>query len=249
MSETHKRRVALITGAARGIGAAVAVALARDGFDLFLTCRSHTERIDQVAEDCRALGAFVYIMSADLSVSSSAKTLCDAAIEKFGFVDVLVNNAGITRDGLLVRMREEQWDEVIATDLSGVYHLTRQISPYMFRKRSGKIINIASVAGISGNAGQVNYSAAKAGVIGLTKAAAKELGNRGVTVNAVAPGLIETDMTEALTEEHADEILARVSLGRLGKPEEVADLVAYLASPKADYITGQTFVIDGGLAL
>ncbi|MDR3207518.1 MAG: 3-oxoacyl-ACP reductase FabG, partial [Oscillospiraceae bacterium] len=185
----------------------------------------------------------------DLSDPAACAALTQAALDRFGRIDLLVNNAGITRDNLLVRMKPEQWEEVRATNLDAVYHMMRQVTPHMLRARRGRVVNISSVAGVSGNAGQANYAAAKAGVIGLTKSVAKELGARGITVNAVAPGLIETDMTAALGDAQREAIRQRITLGRLGRPEEVAAVVSFLASDKAAYITGQVILVDGGLAL
>jgi 3-oxoacyl-[acyl-carrier protein] reductase len=248
MSAPTPHPCALITGASRGIGAAVARALASEGYDLTLGCRD-AEKAEAVAADCRALGVSTLIAPGELSDPGACAALSQAALNRFGRIDLLVNNAGIARDNLLVRMRPEQWEEVRAVNLDAVYHMMRQVTPHMLRARRGRVVNISSVAGVSGNAGQANYAAAKAGVIGLTKSAAKELGARGITVNAVAPGLIETDMTSALADTHREAIRQRVALGRMGRPEEVAAVVSFLASDRAAYITGQVIVVDGGLAL
>ena len=242
------RPSAIITGASRGIGAAIARRLAEDGYDLVLGCRD-AEKGEAVAAGCRALGAETMVVPGDLTDPAACEALAQEALTRFGHIGLLVNNAGITRDNLLVRMKPEQWDEVLTTDLTAVYQMMRLVTPHMLRARRGKVVNITSVAGVSGNVGQTNYAAAKAGVIGLTKSAAKELGSRGITVNAVAPGLIETDMTGDLAEKHRETILGRITLGRLGRPEEIANVVSFLASDSASYITGQVIVADGGLAL
>ena len=247
-TDNLSRPCAVVTGASRGIGAAIARKLAADGYDLVLGCRD-IQKGEAVASECRTTGAETLVVPGNLTDPEACAALARAALDRFSHIDLLVNNAGVTRDNLLVRMKPEQWDEVLSTDLTAVYQMMREITPHMLRARRGKVINITSVAGISGNAGQSNYSAAKAGVIGLTKSAAKELGARGITVNAVAPGLIETDMTGTLGDKHKEAILGRVTLGRLGKPEEIAGVVSFLASDAASYVTGQVIVADGGLAL
>ncbi len=243
------KRVALVTGASRGIGAAIAVRLARDGFNVALTCLKGVERAEEVAAECRALGAETLVLSGDCADPVVCRGWVEKTIEKFGKIDALINNAGITRDGLLMRMGDEQFESVLAANLNSAFYLTREVSRPMMKARYGRIINISSVAGVYGNAGQANYSASKAGLIGLTKAAAKELGGRGITVNAVAPGAIETDMTEALPEKVRAGMLERIALGRMGSAGEVAAAVAFLASEDSAYVTGQVLQVDGGIAM
>lgn len=250
--EQNRAPVALITGSGRGIGLACAEALARDGFAVALNCsgegslertRNHAERI--AAE----YGVETRALVADVSDSEAAKELVDQTVAQLGALDVLVNNAGITRDGLIARMSEEDFDAVIDTNLKGTFNCCKAATKPMMKQRSGRIVNMSSVVGIAGNAGQANYAASKAGVIGLTKSLAKELARRNITVNAIAPGFIATDMTDALTDEQRQQISGRIGLGRLGEASDVAGAVAFLASPAASYITGQVIAIDGGLSL
>ncbi|WP_031475365.1 3-oxoacyl-[acyl-carrier-protein] reductase [Agathobaculum desmolans] len=239
--------LAIVTGGSRGIGAAISEKLAADGHDIVINCASSVEKAEAVAEKCRAYGVKAVVKQWDVSdYDVCAQALSEIKAE-LGVPYILVNNAGITRDGLLVRMKEEQFDAVIRTNLKGAFNMLSQCGAMMMRAKQGRIINIASVAGIAGNAGQINYSAAKAGLIGMTKTACKELGARGITVNAVAPGFIDTDMTQNLPDAIKEGAVKQIPLGRFGKPEEIAAAVAFLASDAAAYITGQTLVVDGGM--
>ncbi|HEY9893814.1 MAG TPA: 3-oxoacyl-[acyl-carrier-protein] reductase [Candidatus Sericytochromatia bacterium] len=240
-------KVAIVTGASRGIGRATALALAAEGATVVVNYASSQEAADQVVAEVEALGSSAIALPADVSKADQVDGLINAVMEKWGQVDVLVNNAGITRDTLLLRMKPEDWQAVIDLNLTGVFLCTRAVSKIMLKQRSGRIVNITSVAGQMGNPGQANYSAAKAGVIGFTKTVAKELATRGITVNAVAPGFITTDMTADVK---ADAILQFIPLGRYGKPEEVAGLIRFLAAdPAAAYITGQVMNVDGGMVM
>ena len=240
-------KVAVVTGASRGIGRAIALALAGEGASVAVNYSSSGAAAEAVVAEIQAVGTEAIAVQADVSKADQVERFMSAVMEKWGRVDVLVNNAGITRDTLLLRMDLGQWQAVIDLNLTGVFLCTKIISKIMLKQKSGRIVNIASVAGQMGNPGQANYSAAKAGVIGFTKTVAKELSSRGITVNAVAPGFIETDMTDGLK---TDDILKFIPLGRYGQPEEIAGMVRFLAAdPAASYITGQTFNVDGGMVM
>lgn len=245
-------KLALITGASQGLGACMAKRLAKDGFNIAINCRSQEEVLNggnAVAAECEAMGVTAECFIADVSSFEACENMVKAVKERFETIDVLVNNAGITKDGLIARMSEEQFDIVTAVNFKSVFNMTRHVTPIMMKQRSGRIINVSSVAGLYGNAGQFNYSATKAGVVGMTMTAAKELGSRGITVNAIAPGFIQTPMTDVLDEKVKENILSQVAMRRFGQPEEVASTVSFLASPDSSYITGQTIVIDGGLSM
>lgn len=242
-------KLAIVTGASRGIGAAIARRLAQNGCDVLINCVSSIEKAQAVAEECRRFGVDAYAMAWDVANYDACKEAAEKIKAEYGVPEILVNNAGITRDGLLIRMKPEQFHSVLNACLTGAFNMTSLFGAQMLRARKGRIINISSVSGISGNAGQANYAAAKAGIIGLTKTAAKEFGSRGITVNAIAPGFVETDMTAQLPAGVQEEAVKRISLGRFGKTEEIAALAAFLASEDASYITGQVIQADGGMAL
>lgn len=242
-------QVALVTGASRGIGRQIALDLAREGAIVAINYQNSADAAQSLVEEIAALGGEAQAWQADVSKLDQAVALVDNVLEKWGHLDILVNNAGITRDTLLLRMKEEDWDRVLEVNLKGYFNCCKAAVRSMTRARQGRIINISSVVGIRGNAGQVNYAAAKAGVIGLTKSLAREVGSRSITVNAVAPGFITTDMTKDLPEDIRAEMLKSIALGRLGDAEDVAGLVVFLAGPKAAYITGQVIAVDGGMSM
>ena len=242
-------KTAVVTGGSRGLGRAVCLELAKGCANVVLCYAGNASAAEETAQACEALGAQVLTVKCDVSDAAQVKELMDAALAKFGRIDILVNNAGITRDGLLMTMKEEDFDAVTATNLKGTFLCMKAVARQMMRQRCGRIVNLSSVVGLRGNAGQVNYAASKAGVIGMTKSLAKELASRGVTVNAVAPGFIDTDMTAAMPEAAKTATLATIPMGRLGAPEDVARAVAFLASDEAAYITGQVLAVDGGMAM
>jgi 3-oxoacyl-[acyl-carrier protein] reductase len=242
-------RVAIVTGGGRGIGRAVAVRLAEEGANLAISYRSNDEAAEETAERVREAGVKCELFKGDVSSPEDVEALSKGVSDAFGRVDILVNNAGITRDNLMMRMKEEEFDEVLRTNLKGTYLCTRATLRPMIRARWGRIVNVSSVVGLVGNAGQANYAASKAGIIGFTKSVAREVAQRGITVNAVAPGYVETELTGSLPEEVKDQIRGQVPMGRFGEPEEVAEVVAFLAGEGAGYLTGQTIAVDGGMTM
>ncbi|MGN0942036.1 MAG: 3-oxoacyl-[acyl-carrier-protein] reductase [Selenomonadaceae bacterium] len=242
-------KCALVTGASRGIGKAVAIALAKEGAKVAINYAGSTEKAEAVKKEIEAAGGTAILAQSDVADAELVQAMVKSVYETFGKIDILVNNAGITRDGLLMRMKPEDFDAVISTNLKGVFNVTKSASRFMMKKRYGRIINMASVVGLIGNAGQTNYAAAKAGVIGFTKSCAKELASRGITVNAVAPGCIDTDMTAVLSDEIKAEMLKNIPLARMGTPEDVAKAVLFLASDESAYITGQVLNVDGGMVM
>ena len=242
-------KAAIVTGASRGIGREIALHLANEGAKVAVNYSGSKDKADEVVELIKNAGGEAFAIQADVSNQDSVKNMIDETIATFGSIDILVNNAGITRDNLLMRMKEAEWDDVININLKGVFLCTKGVTRQMMRQRAGKIVNVASIVGVSGNPGQANYVAAKAGVIGLTKTTAKELATRNINVNAVAPGFITTDMTEALSEDVQKQMLANIPLGKLGSPENVAKTVLFLLSEDAAYITGQTIHVDGGMVM
>ena len=242
-------KVALVTGASRGIGQATAIELAKAGADVVVNFIGNEAVAQETVEKIEALGRKAIKIKANVGDADDVQAMVDEAIATFGHIDILVNNAGITRDGLLIRMKDSDWDEVLNINLKGLYLVTKAVAKLMVKQRAGRIINMTSVSGVTGNVGQANYAAAKAGVIGFTKTCAKELAARGITVNAVAPGFIETAMTDVLPEKIKEGIAATVPFGRMGQPEEIASVVTFLASDFASYITGQVLNVDGGMVM
>lgn len=243
------KQTAIVTGGSRGIGRAVAVRLAKDGMNLVINYRGNSAAAEETERLCRELGAEVLLVQGDVSRAEDCEKLAAQAKEAFGRVDVLVNNAGITRDGLLARMTEEDFRAVLDVNLVGPWNMMKAVNRIMMKQRYGRIVNLSSVTGLMGNMGQTNYAAAKAGILGMTKSYAREVASRGITVNAVAPGFIDTDMTEAMSEGAKDKIVTGIPMGRTGKPEDVAEAVAFLASEQAGYITGEVLRVDGGMAM
>lgn len=238
---------ALVTGASRGIGRSIALQLAEEGYNVAVNYAGSKEKAEAVVEEIKAKGVDSFAIQANVADADEVKAMIKELVSQFGSLDVLVNNAGITRDNLLMRMKEQEWDDVIDTNLKGVFNCIQKATPQMLRQRSGAIINLSSVVGAVGNPGQANYVATKAGVIGLTKSAARELASRGITVNAVAPGFIVSDMTDALSDELKEQMLTQIPLARFGQDTDIANTVAFLASDKAKYITGQTIHVNGGM--
>ncbi|HGZ6874382.1 TPA: 3-oxoacyl-[acyl-carrier-protein] reductase [Staphylococcus aureus] len=238
---------ALVTGASRGMGRSIALQLAEEGYNVAVNYAGSKEKAEAVVEEIKAKGVDSFAIQANVADADEVKAMIKEVVSQFGSLDVLVNNAGITRDNLLMRMKEQEWDDVIDTNLKGVFNCIQKATPQMLRQRSGAIINLSSVVGAVGNPGQANYVATKAGVIGLTKSAARELASRGITVNAVAPGFIVSDMTDALSDELKEQMLTQIPLARFGQDTDIANTVAFLASDKAKYITGQTIHVNGGM--
>ena len=244
-----EKKVAVVTGASRGIGRAIALELGRKGNFVVVNYNGSAEKAEAVKQEIEAAGGEACVMQCDVSDYAACEAFIKQIIKEYKRIDILVNNAGVTRDGLLMQMKEEDFDLVLNTNLKGAFHTIRFASRQLLKQRSGRIINLSSVVGLRGNAGQVNYSASKAGVIGLTKSAARELASRGITVNAIAPGFIETEMTAVLPEETKEATLKDIPLQKFGKPEDVAKAAAFLASDEAAYITGQVLCVDGGMAM
>ena len=242
-----ENKIVLVTGAGRGIGASIAKRFASEGAEVIVNYSGNDEAAQKTVDEITATGGQAQKYKCSVNDRESVKVMIDEIIKKFGRIDILVNNAGITKDGLMLRMTDEDFDRVIDVNLKGTFNCTKYVSKYMLKQKSGKIINISSVVGLSGNAGQVNYSASKAGIIGITKSAAKELSSRGITVNAVAPGYVDTDMTKVLSDNIRNEILKNIPLQRMGYVEDISNCVAFLASEDASYITGQVISVDGGM--
>lgn len=249
MSNSLEGKIAVVTGASRGIGRAIALTLASKGAAVIINYNGSKDRAEEVKQKIEEAGGKASIYQCDVSDYEKCELFIQGVIKEYGRIDILVNNAGITRDGLLMKMSEADFDQVVDTNLKGAFNTIRFASRQMLKQRSGRVINMSSVVGVTGNAGQANYAASKAGVTGLTKAAARELASRGITVNAIAPGFIETDMTEVLPEKVKESSVAQIPLGKFGKPEQVAAAVAFLVSEDAGYITGQVLHVDGGMVM
>lgn len=242
-------KIALVTGASRGIGRAIALRLAEVGATVVINYAGNVKAAEEVKSMIVDAGGKAMLIQADIANTEAVDDMIKNINKEYGKIDILVNNAGITRDNLLMRMKESDWDDVINTNLKGIYNSTKAVSKFMMKQRSGRIVNMASVVGLTGNAGQANYAAAKAGVIGFSKSMAKELASRGITVNTVAPGFIETDMTAVLADQVKEELVSRIPLARLGNAKDVANAVMFLVSDEASYITGQTLNVDGGMVM
>lgn len=242
-------KTAIITGGSRGIGKAIALKLAKKGANIVVNYTSNSSKAEEAVNEIKKMGREAMAVKADVSNPDDVKNLIKETEKKFSSIDILINNAGITRDTLLIRMKEDDWDKVMSVNLKGTFLCTKLVGKKMMKQRSGNIVNIASVVGIIGNAGQANYSASKAGIIGFTKSTAKELSSRGINVNAVAPGFIETEMTKKLSEEVVENYSKNIPLGKMGKPEDVANVVSFLCSEEASYITGQVINVDGGMVM
>ncbi|AKF30454.1 3-oxoacyl-[acyl-carrier-protein] reductase [Bacillus velezensis] len=242
-------KTAVVTGASRGIGRAIALDLAKNGCNVVVNYSGNEAKANEVVDEIKSLGRNAIAVKADVSNSEEVQNMMKEAVAAFSSIDILVNNAGITKDNLLMRMKENEWDDVININLKGVFNCTKAVTRQMMKQRSGRIINVSSIVGVSGNPGQANYVAAKAGVIGLTKSSAKELASRNITVNAIAPGFISTDMTHKLSKEVQDEMLKQIPLARFGDPSDISSVVTFLASEGSRYMTGQTLHIDGGMVM
>lgn len=242
-------KIAVVTGGTRGIGKQIIISLAKQGYDIATNFRQENDELKNLIEEVGQTGSNIFTFKCDVSDYQSSEEFVKAVISEYGKIDVLINNAGITKDGLLMRMKKEDFESVIDVNLVGTFNITRNVIPYMIKAKSGRIVNISSVVGVSGNAGQTNYSASKAGIIGFTKSLAKEVASRNITVNAVAPGFIQTKMTDVLKEEVKEEILKQIPLKRFGTTEDVANVVKFLTSDESSYITGQVINIDGGMLM
>lgn len=244
-----KRKCAVITGASRGIGKCIAKKFAKEGANVVINYRNNEEEALKVKQELEDLGSQVLVVKADVSELEQAENLIKEAKKEFGRVDILVNNAGITKDNLIIRMKEEDFDSVIKTNLKGAFNCLKAVTPIMLKQKYGKIVNMASVVGVVGNPGQVNYCASKAGLIGMTKSLAKEIGSRNITVNAIAPGFIDTDMTKSLSDDQKKKILSQIPLNKFGNVEDIANVALFLGSENSNYITGQVIHVDGGMAM